>query len=263
MRLVLLNTAIITPIINTETFLPMSAEAPAFDINGKHDRLPRGELRDLRLNSLAVAAEYYASCVADFRRRFFSKLIDSCSFSNGFGWAIFDDSGTGNVSTLGQREVLITSRLRSKQETTTSNAGDVPLIRLITNEPYKVTGKLFYLTQDVTVLESGSARYLVDAARIIDAEIDETPQERGSNVRSSYSPLFFMLTDSDYLLTENAGLITPKMYIQGPEDNAVPVTPFGTSDNITDRFYALEQAEAILGSIGMLEPVHWYDRPAA
>lgn len=224
------------------------------------DEVSGNDILQAQAHAEAQREEEYVHGVAAFRGQFFNKLAAHGALSEDLGWAVFgteqDDDYEG-AETVPQREVLLFCINRPG---VAHQNHPVPLIRIITNEPFMTEDGLTYLTEDVTILESGRASYFMGAVRSRD-----TDGEFVDDVVHSASPLFFVSAeDNKLIVTTNAGRFTPHAMLQDeslPDDRVFPYGP-ATGDNMEDYVYALGRAQDILQTVLADEPSHAYGRVA-
>lgn len=224
---------------------------------GGHDWVSSSDIRREQAHTEALLVEKYFHDVAAFRDQFFGKLATHSALTEDLGWALFggqeedDDAGT-----LARREVLLFCINRPEPM---QGEHPVPLIRIITNEPFISEHGLTYLTEDMTIFEDGRASYFMGAARSRDEN-----GELVDDVNRSKSPLFFVSPENKLIVTANAGTLTPHFMLQDeslPDDSVFPYGP-ATGTSMEDYIYALDSARGILHSVLDDEPRHAYGRVA-
>lgn len=228
---------------------------------GGHDWVSSSDIRRAQAHTEALLVEKYFHDVAAFRDQFFGKLATHGAMHEGLGWALFngEDDEAEDTDSFARREVLLTCRFRPEA---VHKEVPVPLIRVITNEPYVTDAGLSYLTEDATIFEDGRATYFVGAVRVKNENGDHV-----DDVTRTVSPLFFVAEGNKLFVTGNAGALTPHFMLQ---DESLPddrVFPFGSAtgefvDNLENYIYALDSARGILHSVLDDEPSHAYGRVA-
>lgn len=207
------------------------------------------EIEELAAQDEAMMLEQYIHEVATLRRQFFGKLLAHGALKDGLGWAIFDDETQGSVAELESREVLL---LCGAVEGTSMVEYPIPLIRIITNEPYVAEDAITYISEDVTVKPDGTANYFIDAIRL---EADN-PSQQSKALKESSAPLF-IIRDGRLRFTENWLPATPSIRVTSDSEPNMSVRPFGDSQAMADNIYALSKARAMLDSISDLVPL-WH-----
>lgn len=225
---------------------------------GGHDWVSSSDIRREQAHTEALMVEKYFHDVAALREQFFSKLATHGALTEDLGWAVFGGQEDDNedAETLARREVLLFCINRPES---THAEHPVPLIRIITNEPFMLEDGLTYLTEDVTIFEDGRASYFMGATRSRDEN-----GELVDDVHSSKSPLFFVSPDNKLMITANAGNLTPHFMLRDdclPDDSVFPYGP-ASGTSLEDYIYALDSARGILHSVLDDEPGHVYGRVA-
>ena len=222
-----------------------------------YDWVDADSLADLTAQTPALVAEKYEHDMVAFRRQFYGKLLAHKAMeANNFGWAIFSPMDlAGSVATLGERNTLLVCRYPG-------NPGDddlyaVPALRIITNElMVSDTDDIFYTTEDIIVDKKGDARYMMDAVAAPDFRDATTADKSCLELRKSLSPLFFIDDQATLSVTKNTRSTIPIFIVTDPEHTQKRVTPFGRTDSLEDKIFALEKANKILRGVLDQDPTY-------
>lgn len=131
-----------------------------------------------------------------------------------------------------------------------------PCIRVVTNEPWPFRKNFAYLTEDVTVDESGAAQHALDMLY----PFPETEEEKKREAES-LSPIFAANAEGQLsvsrMQTPTCELDSDKVIKDEPEET-VTVYPLGHYSNAQDTADALGKARDLLNEVTDLEPVEIY-----
>jgi len=197
----------------------------------------------------ALAVEKYTHDVGAFRKKLFGILMSNNAIDvEGFGWAMYLTAEEKSDATAIVKEVVITSRPRADEGI---GGHIVPLIRIITNEPIVNDGHGFYLTEDITVEPNGNAQYLTSGIRMAD---EEHRKLFAVNMETSLARLF-LIVDGNLAVSNNLRPVTPVINVASSGNSRNFVRPFGSPDVISDKIYALDKANGILGNVIDVTPI--------
>jgi hypothetical protein len=212
------------------------------------DWVPMDELVQLAAQDEALQSERCVYGVKEFRERFFSKMFSHEAIAGGVGWAIFNDDPPGNVAEQGSLQVLFFS---SPYQNRGVEGHVIPLIRLMTIEPFATEDATHFVSQDVTIEPEGSVHYFVHAVEFRDYDQDQ----REGALKEATAPIFYA-DGAKLSYVGNWYPMTPTIPLKLLDNPTVRIWPFGNKDAAPkDQLYALDKAIELFESVADSVPM--------
>ncbi len=164
-------------------------------------------------------------------------LVEKAAECDG-GWVIYqnvEEDDSGPVLLLPRKDALLFFCARHEGK-------KYPYVRIMTNEAHTCDDGVDYLVEDVSVDMDGDSQLYYGAF----------PQRE--SIGSTSAPLFGLGDEPGVLrlLLPTGGIANPKALGGLPDEK--DIIPLGKYDRLSDKFYALEVAQQLLGGLSKLEP---------
>lgn len=246
-------------------------------------------LKSAHETNMALLEEKYNYDLMAFRRDFAAKLAMHGALDGKNGWALFNadiDADVRSSAEDGMKEVLILSYPAPESGNQLESliaAGDsqteiaspftpseeelrmsIPILRIITNEPFRVGRRIFCISEDIAFDEEGDMFVTIDSTAMNDRSFEDCA-ELSENVAAAdrlseeVEPLgaVFMFDPAKNRLAMDTFRPRPPFYVvQDPDDPDNILSPFGFPTELEDKIHTLQRARYILASVMDLTPEH-------
>lgn len=246
-------------------------------------------LKGVHESNMALLEEKYNYDLMAFRRDFAAKLAMHGALDGKNGWALFNADIDADVRSSvedGMKEVLIMSYPTPESSNLLESLTDVggspeeiispfsaseeelniciPILRIITNEPFRVGRRIFCISEDIAFDEEGDMFVTIDSTAMNDRSFENCPElsknvpaaDRLSEDIESLGSVFMFDPAKNRLAMSDFRPRPPFYVVQDPDDPDNILSPFGFPTELEDKIHMLERARYILASVMDLIPEH-------